>query len=46
MTYIQQAISAIGDKGKYQYILMGYLIFCYIELGLILFGSTFVFMNP
>ena len=46
MTYIQQAIASIGDRGRYQKILMGYLIFCYIELGLIMFGSTFVFMNP
>lgn len=46
MTYIQQAVASVGDKGPYQKILMGFLILCYIELGLIMFGSTFVFMNP
>lgn len=46
MTHIQKAVEAIGDKGTYQKILMGFLICCYIELGLMLFGSTFVFMNP
>ena len=46
MTNIQKAVEAVGDKGAYQKILMGFLIFCYIEIGLMLFGSTFVFMNP
>ena len=46
MTYVQQSVNLIGDKGMYQKILMGFLILCYIELGLMLFGSTFVFMNP
>lgn len=46
MTYIEQAVVAVGNKGRYQKILMGFLILCYIELGLMLFGSTFIFMNP
>ena len=46
MTFIQKGVELIGNKGIYQKILMGFLICCYIELGLMLFGSTFVFMNP
>lgn len=46
MTHIQKAVEAIGNKGRYQKILFGFLILCYIELGLMLIGSTFVFMNP
>ena len=46
MTHIQKAVEAIGDRGRYQKILLGYFLLIYIELGLMLIGSTFIFMNP
>lgn len=46
MTFIQQAVVAVGDKGRYQKILLGFFTLIYIELGLMLIGSTFIFMNP
>lgn len=46
MTHIQKAVEAIGNKGRYQKILFAFLIIVYMELGLMLIGSTFVFMNP
>jgi hypothetical protein len=46
MTHIQHALAVTGDRSRYQYILLGFLILINIELGLMLLGSTFVFMNP
>lgn len=46
MTHIQKALQAVDDRGKYQFLLVAILVFIYLELGLILLGSTFVYMNP
>ncbi len=46
MTHIQKAVKSVDDRGKYQFMLVGVLIFIYIELGLILLGSSFIYMNP
>jgi hypothetical protein len=46
MTHIQKAVEAIGNRGKYQKVLLAFFILVYIELGLMLIGSTFIFMNP
>jgi hypothetical protein len=46
MTHIQKAVEAIGNRGKYQKVLLAFFILVYMELGLMLIGSTFVFMNP
>ena len=46
MTHLQKAVKAVGDRGKYQHILFCFLMLAYIELGLMLIGSTFIFMNP
>ena len=46
MTHIQRAMQAVGDRGKYQFVLVAILVFINIELGLILLGSTFIYMNP
>lgn len=46
MTHIQHAVAAVGDRGRYQYILLGFFLLMYLELGFMLLGSTFIFMNP
>ena len=46
MTHIQKAVQAVGDNGRYQKVLLGFFILMYMQLGLMLIGSTFTFMNP
>jgi hypothetical protein len=46
MTHIQKAVQSVNDRGKYQFVLVGILILIYMQLGLILLGSSFIYMNP
>ncbi len=46
MTHIQKALNTVGDRGRYQYILLFIFIAIYTELSLILLGSSFIYMNP
>lgn len=46
MTHIQKALTLVDDRGRYQKILVAIFVLIYIELGLILLGSSFVYMNP
>ena len=46
MTHIQKAVNSVDDRGKYQFILVAILILIYMQLGLILLGSSFIYMNP
>jgi len=43
---IQKALECLDNRGKYQKILMIILILIYIELGFILLGAPFYYMNP
>lgn len=43
---IQNAIECLGNKGKYQKLLMIFLIIAYMQLGFILLGAPFYYMNP
>jgi len=43
---IQNALECLDTKGKYQKILMIFLIVVYIQLGFILLGAPFYYMNP
>jgi hypothetical protein len=46
MTHIQKALKSVNDRGRYQLILVAIFVVIYIELGLILLGSSFIYMNP
>ncbi len=46
MTHIQKAMQTVGDRGRYQLILLFIFIVIYTELSLILLGSSFIYMNP
>jgi hypothetical protein len=46
MSKIQKAIGLVGDRGRYQKILLVLFVLVYLELGLMLLGSGFIFMNP
>lgn len=46
MSKIHKAIEIVGDRGKYQKTLLVLFILVYLELGLMLLGSTFIYMNP
>ena len=46
MTHIQKALTLVDDRGRYQKIIVAIFVLIYIELGLILLGSSFVYMNP
>ena len=46
MTHIQKALKSVDDRGKYQVLLLVLFVVIYLELGLILLGSSFVYMNP
>jgi hypothetical protein len=46
MTHIQHAVNLVGDRGRYQKIMLAFFILVYLELGLMLLGSPFIFKNP
>jgi len=46
MTKIQHAVQTIGDRSKYQYILLAFFILVYIELSLMLLATPYILMNP
>lgn len=46
MSHIQNCLKQVNDKGKYQKILVVLFLVIYLELGLMLLGSPFIFMNP
>lgn len=43
---VKNALEAIGSRGKYQKLLIVYLFFIAAEVNYLLFGPTFIFMNP
>lgn len=46
MSQIYRAIELVNNKGRYQIIMYALCLLAYFELGLMLLGSSFVFMNP
>jgi len=46
MSKLHKAIELVSQSNKYQKMMLVVFILIYLELGLILLGSSFIFMNP
>jgi hypothetical protein len=43
---VKNALESIGNRGRYQKLLVVFLFFIAAEVNFLLFGPTFIFMNP
>jgi hypothetical protein len=43
---IKEAIEKIGNANRYQFILITYLVLCFIFATYLLVGTSYFFMNP
>lgn len=43
---VKNALQALGFRGKYQKLLVAFLFCIAAEVNYLLFGPTFIFMNP